>query len=208
MSETLTKDQIEKRVDTFRKKKVVPDSIVDELRKELKGKKLTKKQLEQIIKEIVDSYEFAQIDPGSAVGTVAAQSIGEPGTQMTLQTFHYSGVAEMSVLRGLPRLIEILDARKNPSTPTMIIYLDEFAKCLTENGATIYVSKYCGHCEHQKEMFDDSLKYVNSVECTENQELCQQNGIRGVPSWIINGEKYEGVQSFERLSELTGCPLS
>lgn len=128
MSETLTKDQIEKRIDTFQKKKVVPETIVDELKKELKGKKLSKKQLEQIIKEIVDSYEFAQIDPGSAVGTVAAQSIGEPGTQMTLQTFHYSGVAEMSVLRGLPRLIEILDARKNPSTPTMIIYLDEFAE--------------------------------------------------------------------------------
>ncbi|MHA1515139.1 MAG: DNA-directed RNA polymerase subunit A'' [Candidatus Heimdallarchaeaceae archaeon] len=69
-----------------------------------------------------------QIDPGSAVGTVAAQSIGEPGTQMTLQTFHYSGVAEMSVLRGLPRLIEILDARKNPSTPTMTIYLDELTE--------------------------------------------------------------------------------
>ncbi|MCG3220981.1 MAG: DNA-directed RNA polymerase subunit A'' [Candidatus Heimdallarchaeota archaeon] len=115
-------------MDTFQKKKVVPETIVDELKKELKGKKLSKKQLEQIIKEIVDSYEFAQIDPGSAVGTVAAQSIGEPGTQMTLQTFHYSGVAEMSVLRGLPRLIEILDARKNPSTPTMVIYLDEFAE--------------------------------------------------------------------------------
>ncbi|MHA1952720.1 MAG: DNA-directed RNA polymerase subunit A'' [Candidatus Heimdallarchaeaceae archaeon] len=128
MSETLTKDQIEKRIDIFQKKKVVPETIIDELKKELKGKKLTKKQLEQIIKEIVGSYEFAQIDPGSAVGTVAAQSIGEPGTQMTLQTFHYSGVAEMSVLRGLPRLIEILDARKNPSTPTMIIYLDEFAE--------------------------------------------------------------------------------
>jgi DNA-directed RNA polymerase subunit A" len=128
MSETLTKDQIKKRIDTFQKKKVVPETIVDELRKALKGKKLSKKQLEQIIKEVVGSYEFAQIDPGSAVGTVAAQSIGEPGTQMTLQTFHYSGVAEMSVLRGLPRLIEILDARKNPSTPTMIIYLDEFAE--------------------------------------------------------------------------------
>ena len=128
MADTLTKDEIKKRIDTFQKKKVVPESIVDELRKELKGKKLSKKQLEQIIKEVVDNYEFAQIDPGSAVGTVAAQSIGEPGTQMTLQTFHYSGVAEMSVLRGLPRLIEILDARKNPSTPTMRIYLDEFAE--------------------------------------------------------------------------------
>ncbi len=125
MAQLLTKDQIKTRLEIFHKKKQVPDTVYDELKSELEGKKLTKSQLEQIIKEIINSYEFAQIDPGSAVGTVAAQSIGEPGTQMTLQTFHYSGVAEMSVLRGLPRLIEILDARKNPSTPTMTIYLDE-----------------------------------------------------------------------------------
>ena len=128
MVEFLTKEQISQRLDVFHKKKSVPDTVYNELEKELKGKKVTKEQLEQIIKEVINSYEFAQIDPGSAVGTVAAQSIGEPGTQMTLQTFHYSGVAEMSVLRGLPRLIEILDARKNPSTPTMIIYLDELAE--------------------------------------------------------------------------------
>ena len=125
MAQLLTTNQIKLRLETFHKDKLVPDTVYDELKSELKGRKLTKNQLEQIIKEIINSYEFAQIDPGSAVGTVAAQSIGEPGTQMTLQTFHYSGVAEMSVLRGLPRLIEILDARKNPSTPTMTIYLDE-----------------------------------------------------------------------------------
>ena len=86
--------------------------------------------------------------------------------------------------------------------------LDRFAKCLSEKGATIYVSAYCGHCKNQKEMFGDSLEYLNLVECTENQELCQEKGIVGVPSWIINGVKYEGVQSFEKLSELTGCSLS
>ncbi len=48
---------------------------------------------------------------------VAAQSIGEPGTQMTLRTFHFAGVREMNVTLGLPRLIEIVDARRNPSTP-------------------------------------------------------------------------------------------
>ncbi|MCE7740804.1 MAG: DNA-directed RNA polymerase subunit A'' [Candidatus Heimdallarchaeota archaeon] len=128
MAQFLTTNQIKLRLETFHKDKLVPDTVYDELKSELKGKKTTKNQLEQIIKEIINSYEFAQIDPGSAVGTVAAQSIGEPGTQMTLQTFHYSGVAEMSVLRGLPRLIEILDARKNPSTPTMTIYLDELTE--------------------------------------------------------------------------------
>ena len=86
--------------------------------------------------------------------------------------------------------------------------LDKFAKCLTEKGATVYVSTYCGHCKNQKEMFGDSLRYINQVECTENQQLCQEKGIKGVPTWIINGLPYSGVQSFERLSELTGCSLS
>jgi len=125
MVEFLERKQVTSRLRRLQNKNLIPESVIDELKEELKGRDVTKKQLEMIIKEVIDSYEFAQIDPGSAVGTVAAQSIGEPGTQMTLQTFHYSGVAEMSVLRGLPRLIEILDARKNPSTPTMRIYLDK-----------------------------------------------------------------------------------
>jgi DNA-directed RNA polymerase subunit A" len=56
---------------------------------------------------------------------VSAQSIGEPGTQMTMRTFHYAGVAEINVTLGLPRLIEIVDARKNPSTPMMTIFLEK-----------------------------------------------------------------------------------
>ncbi|MCX8198347.1 MAG: DNA-directed RNA polymerase subunit A'' [Candidatus Micrarchaeota archaeon] len=63
-----------------------------------------------------------QIDVGEAVGIVAAQSIGEPGTQMTMRTFHYAGVAEQ-VPTGLPRLIELVDARKEPKKPIMDIYL-------------------------------------------------------------------------------------
>ncbi len=70
-------------------------------------------------------YEKARVVPGEAVGTVAAQSIGEPGTQMTLRTFHYAGVVELSVPLGLPRLIEIIDAKRSPSNPMMTIYLDK-----------------------------------------------------------------------------------
>ena len=64
-----------------------------------------------------------KLDPGEAVGVIAATSLGEPGTQLTMRTFHMVGVAEVNVTLGLPRLIEILDARKVPSTPTMHIYL-------------------------------------------------------------------------------------
>jgi DNA-directed RNA polymerase subunit A'' len=64
-----------------------------------------------------------QVKLGTAIGIIAAQSIGEPGTQMTLRTFHYAGVKEQNVTLGLPRLIEIVDARRIPSTPIMAIYL-------------------------------------------------------------------------------------
>lgn len=69
-----------------------------------------------------------QVDVGEAVGIIAAQSIGEPGTQMTMRTFHYAGVAEQ-VPTGLPRLIELVDARKEPKKPIMDIFLKgEYAK--------------------------------------------------------------------------------
>ncbi len=82
-------------------------------------------EIDYFIKEIYTNYKRALVVPGEPVGTVAAQSIGEPGTQMTLRTFHYAGVSDFSVTQGLPRLIEIVDARRNPSTPIMTIYLDE-----------------------------------------------------------------------------------
>ena len=74
---------------------------------------------------MASDYEHSKVEPCEAVGVVAAQSIGEPGTQMTMRTFHYAGVAEINVTLGLPRLIEIVDARKIPSTPTMTIKLNQ-----------------------------------------------------------------------------------
>jgi DNA-directed RNA polymerase subunit A' len=66
-----------------------------------------------------------KIEPGEAIGIVTAQSFGEPSTQMVMRTFHMAGVAEMQVTMGLPRLIEIFDARKKPSSPKMEIYLNK-----------------------------------------------------------------------------------
>jgi len=103
------------RTDLFQKLSVVQD--------------LNKKVVNKILDSVEDAYLRSLVEPGEAVGTVAAQSIGEPGTQMTLKTFHYAGVAELNVTLGLPRLIEILDARKNPASPYMTVYLEpKFAK--------------------------------------------------------------------------------
>jgi len=79
-------------------------------------------------KKFDEVYESSLITPGEAVGTIAAQSIGEPGTQMIMRTHHFAGVTELDVTLGLPRIIEIFDARRVPSTPSMTVYLkDEFS---------------------------------------------------------------------------------
>ncbi len=84
--------------------------------------------VEEIASAVESRYVDTRVDPLDPVGTVSAQSIGEPGTQMTMNTFHYAGVAEIDVTQGLPRLIELVDARKTPDTPMMTVHLeDEYA---------------------------------------------------------------------------------
>jgi DNA-directed RNA polymerase subunit A" len=105
---------------------ILPKKIYEELNeKVIKNKKLTEESKAKIIREALRQYILSMSQPGEPVGVVGAQSIGEPGTQMTLRTFHYAGIVEFDVTLGLPRLIEIVDARREPSTPMMIVYLDE-----------------------------------------------------------------------------------
>jgi DNA-directed RNA polymerase subunit A" len=103
----------------------LPPSIKEALQTGLKGVEVSSKQLNEIVEQVAADYQHSRVEPCEAVGVVAAQSIGEPGTQMTMRTFHYAGVAEINVTLGLPRLIEIVDARKIPSTPTMTIKLNQ-----------------------------------------------------------------------------------
>lgn len=86
-------------------------------------KGINQTKLKKILDLAVSGYEYVKVRPGEAVGIIAAESIGEPGTQMTLNTFHFAGVAEMNVTLGLPRIIEVLDGRKELKTPAMEIYL-------------------------------------------------------------------------------------
>ncbi len=94
----------------------------------LQASKLSKEGIEFVCKKGLELYNKSKVEPGQAVGIVTAQSIGEPGTQMTLRTFHTAGIAERNVTLGLPRIIELVDARKKPATPTMNIYLDKNSK--------------------------------------------------------------------------------
>jgi DNA-directed RNA polymerase subunit A'' len=117
------KEYIKERVEEV-KDKLTP-LLVEELKRALGKEELTRKGVDKVVELTLENYKRALVEPGEAVGIVAAQSIGEPGTQMTLRTFHYAGVREQNVTLGLPRLIEIVDARRMPSTPIMSTYLDK-----------------------------------------------------------------------------------
>lgn len=115
--------KIRKKINEILKDEYLPLSIINDIINEVIKDKTIENKLKQIISRAIDDYKKNLIDPSEACGIVGAQSIGEPGTQMTMRTFHYAGVAEINVTLGLPRLIEIVDARSIPSTPMMSIYL-------------------------------------------------------------------------------------
>jgi len=102
----------------------LPKKILEDIQDYMDKKGgINQAKLKKVLDNTVVEYENARIHPGEAVGVISAESIGEPGTQMTLNTFHFAGVAEMNVTLGLPRIIEILDGRKKLQTPAMEIYL-------------------------------------------------------------------------------------
>ena len=108
-----------------KKNQMLPRSVLTEISSRLEGVEIPEKLMDKILDLTVERFQSHIVDPNESVGILAAQSIGEPGTQMTMRTFHYAGVAEMNVTLGLPRLIEIVDARRVPSTPIMEIRLEE-----------------------------------------------------------------------------------
>merc|ERR1719219_2100586 len=97
--------------------------------------RLTMSQMVEFVNLCKDKYMKAAMEPGTAVGALCAQSIGEPGTQMTLKTFHFAGVASMNITLGVPRIKEIINASKKISTPIITVSLDndtdpEYARCV------------------------------------------------------------------------------
>lgn len=126
MVDSEMKDAIKKVEKALKKNKLeFPESYVLDLAKVYIKRDLTDAELNKLVVKVEDARERAHIEAGEAVGTVAAQSVGEPGTQMTMRTFHFAGVNELNVTLGLPRLIEIVDARKKIATPTMDVYFEE-----------------------------------------------------------------------------------
>ncbi|MFW5746900.1 MAG: DNA-directed RNA polymerase subunit A'' [Nanoarchaeota archaeon] len=131
---------------------MIPETLLGRIKTKLEGQKVSDANLKKILQSCVEEYRNAKVVPGESVGIVAAESIGEPGTQMTLNTFHLAGVSEMNVTTGLPRIIELLDAKKTATTPQMEVYLEKpycegtdikkFAKTIKESTLADFATSF------------------------------------------------------------------
>ncbi|MGV8141003.1 MAG: DNA-directed RNA polymerase subunit A'' [Candidatus Woesearchaeota archaeon] len=101
---------------------LLPQKILNDVKESL-PEKISDSKVRKVLDLVCDEYQNSVAEPGESVGLVAAESIGEPSTQMTLNTFHFAGVSEMNVTTGLPRIIEVLDGRAEISTKMMHVHL-------------------------------------------------------------------------------------
>ena len=119
-------------------------------------------QLKEFFKELWKKYIKAQVHPGEAVGAVAGQSIGEPGTQMTLKTFHFAGVASMNITLGIPRILEIVNFTQKISTPVIdarLVQEDDITAAKIVKGR-IEKIKLNRICKYIKEVISPDSCYI------------------------------------------------
>ena len=81
---------------------------------------------------------------------------------------------------------------------------EELVKCIGEK-STLYIQLGCHACETQEKMFGDNYQYINTVDCFYDRDECIEKGIEATPTWIIDGEKFRGVQTIDTLKDRTGC---
>ncbi len=105
----------------------LPMKVIVDIAKRIEGHDVSDEKCKELLTKASEMYQRHKMDQNESAGVMAAHSIGEPGTQMNMRTFHYAGVANINVTQGLPRLIEIVDARRIPSTPSMDIPLSGIA---------------------------------------------------------------------------------
>ena len=169
----------------------------------LMNKRFTKKAIELLLIRINECYKKAIVSPGEMVGMLAAQSIGEPTTQLTLNTFHFAGVASKSnVTRGVPRIEEILSLSENPKNPSCTIHVNEFYK-YDQNAVKNYineleftilrelinVAELCFDPSDEKTLLDNDVEFINNYKLFEDLlDECngeKDDGTKEKSKWVI-----------------------
>ncbi len=181
----------------------LPLIVIKKLEKKLESGKLKKKDLGKVMDRVMDVYEKAKIEPGEGVGVLAAQSIGEPGTQMMMRTKHYAGTA-MDVTKGLPRLIEIFDARRTPKTPMMTVHLTKEYNTAEKAEALAHSIKETQIRHIAKSLKLDFLKYRIVIDL--NKEELKKRGLTPKVLETIIKEKFEKQASLEKDTLIIKAP--
>ena len=155
--------------------------------------KVSSTTLRKFVEFCNTKYRKAQVEPGHAVGAVGAQSIGEPGTQMTLRTFHFAGVAGMSITQGVPRIKEIINASKLISTPVMT--------CPLENPNDIVAARVVkGRIE--KTYISDCIRYIEDTWSSKQATICISVDTRAVSEMQLDISVAEIADSICRAKKL------
>ena len=202
-AEPEVQDEIKAKVLEIIKKKneYLPESVVNDIVAKVKEKGL-EKYLEKIVEKAIEQYNQHLMEPFEACGMVAAQSIGEPGTQMTMRTFHYAGVAEINVTLGLPRLIEIVDARKDPSTPMMTVYLEGVYRVNKEKAKEIAnkieVTRLINIAEIETDISNMKVIVKPNLKAMERKDIDMNDLIKAVKK-LSKVEIKEGKEKIEIL---------
>lgn len=164
--------------------------------------KLSKEQIDDITVQIIKSFNKAVVEPGEMIGIIAAQSLGEPVTQMTLNTFHTSGVAAIGGANlGVPRLKEVFSLSKNLKEPLMIIYFDKehnnkkdfankiasYIKFTTIKDLRTKIEIYYDPQPYKKDGFMDKDNVYNIFYSYQQNKNCCQNTIDGL-NWLMRIE--------------------
>ena len=164
--------------------------------------KISESTLGAFVRSCLSKYERARVEPGHAVGAVGAQSIGEPGTQMTLKTFHFAGVAGMSLTAGVPRIKEIINASKTISTPIITCRLERRSDLsIPESFARIVkgrIEKLCLGDITSYIQISHALSRPSSLSIRISLDAISELGlditIREICSRIKSHKKFKGAQ--------------
>ena len=154
--------------------------------------KVSEATVGRFIQLCLAKYNKAKVEPGHAVGAVGAQSIGEPGTQMTLKTFHFAGVAGMSITQGVPRIKEIINASKTISTPVITCPLEnnkqiEAARVVKGRIEKTFISDVVRFVDD--EWHKDNAKIVLDIDMTALSDMHLGIGLKDIADAILKAKK-------------------
>lgn len=176
----------------------LPPKIRKEVEDYIRQHRISEEEAKEIMDKVRNFYNKALYDPEEAVGVVTAQSLSEPATQMTMRTYHFAGTAGIQVTLGLPRLIEIFDAKKEPETPSMRIYLKK--EYQTESKA-IEVAKKIKEVKLRDFVLKDVIDLINlTVRCKLDSEKLKKFGLE--PKDLIKHVKLKNIECEVKGSEL------